>query len=105
MTPTDVRNARELIASLHWEGLFTPIGLKPTANAPGALGGFDWGGLSYDQERGILVGAVNRFGNIVQLNLREEGKGVFPKMEIGSVQLQAEVAPMLGTPYILKRPI
>ena len=103
LTPTDVRSARELITSLHWEGLFTPIGLKPTANAPGALGGFNWGGLSYNPERGILVGAVNRFGNIVQLNLREEGKGVLPKMEIGSVQLQAEVAPMLGTPYILKR--
>jgi quinoprotein glucose dehydrogenase len=92
-----------LQAALHWEGLFTPPGLKPTAHAPGALGGFNWGGLSYDPERGILVGAVNRLGTIVQLSPREEEKGLLPKMEIGSLWLGAEIAPMLDTPYILKR--
>jgi quinoprotein glucose dehydrogenase len=76
LTPNDVEVARQVIAALHWEGLFTPPGLKPTAHAPGALGGFNWGGLSYDPERGILVGAVNRLGTIVQLSPREEEKGL-----------------------------
>jgi quinate dehydrogenase (quinone) len=53
LTPPDVEAARQVIASAHWEGLFTPIGLKPTANTPGDIGGFDWGGLSYDPEGGF----------------------------------------------------
>jgi hypothetical protein len=57
LTSADIRIAREAIASVHWEGLFTPIGMKPTGNVPSVLGGFDWGGPSYDPERRILVRA------------------------------------------------
>jgi quinoprotein glucose dehydrogenase len=87
LTPADIRTAREAIASVHWEGLFTPIGLKPTGNVPSVLGGFDWGGLSYDPERRILVRAVNRFATIVQLYPREQEKEILPTLEIGSVRL------------------
>jgi quinoprotein glucose dehydrogenase len=76
LTPADIRTAREAIASVHWEGLFTPIGLKPTGNVPSILGGFDWGGLSYDPERRILVRAVNHFATIVQLYPREQEKKI-----------------------------
>jgi hypothetical protein len=51
-----------------------------------------------DPERGILVGAVNRFATIVQLYPREQEKEILPTMETGSVRLEAEVAPMLDTP-------
>ena len=103
LTPTDVEVARQVIASLHWKGLFTPPGLEPTAHAPGATGGFNWGGLSYDPERGILMGAVNRVATIVQLIPRQQDREMFPALEIGSVRLNAEVAPMLDTPYVVKR--
>ena len=80
LTPADIRTAREAIASVHWEGLFTPIGLKPTGNVPSVLGGFDWGGLSYDPERRILARAVNRFATIVQLYPREQEKEILPTL-------------------------
>jgi quinoprotein glucose dehydrogenase len=75
LTPADIRTAREAIASVHWEGLFTPIGLKPTGNVPSVLGGFDWGGLSYDPERRIFVRAVNRFCDDCAALSPRAGKG------------------------------
>ena len=75
MTPADIRTVREAIAPVHWEGLFTPIGLKPTGNVPSVLAGSTGAGLSYDPERRILVRAVNRFATIVQLLSPRAGKG------------------------------
>jgi quinoprotein glucose dehydrogenase len=72
LTPEDTARARQQIAAVRYDGPFTPVGLGPTAEAPSNTGGFNWGGLSYDPKRRILVGAVNRFAAIVQLYPRQE---------------------------------
>ena len=61
-----------MIAALRSEGPFTPISLQGTIQTPSNSGGFNWGGLSYDPERQMLVGAVNRFAAVMQLIPREE---------------------------------
>jgi quinoprotein glucose dehydrogenase len=103
LTPADTERARQQIAALRYEGPFTPVGLEPTAEAPSNTGGFNWGGLGYDPQRGILVGAVNRFAAIVQLFPRREAPDVRATQPAGGIRLEAEVGPMLGTPYIGRR--
>jgi quinoprotein glucose dehydrogenase len=103
LTLEDTEVARQKIAALRYQGPFTPVGLEPTAEAPSNTGGFNWGRLSYDPQRRILVGAVNRFAAIVQLYPRRqepEGRASHPA---GGIRLEAEVGSMLGTPYILQR--
>jgi quinoprotein glucose dehydrogenase len=64
-----------------------------------AMSGFNWGGLSYDPARGILVGAVNRFAAVTQLFPRAQA----PAATGPNIRLESEVGPMLQTPYVLTR--
>lgn len=48
--------ARKKIASLRYDGPFTPVSLRGSIEAPSNTGGFNWGGLAYDPARGIIVG-------------------------------------------------
>ena len=91
LTPADTEVARQQIAALRYQGPFTPVGLEPTAEAPSNTRGFNWGGLSYDPQRGILVGAVNRFAAIVQLYPRRQESAVRATHPAGGMRLEAEV--------------
>jgi quinoprotein glucose dehydrogenase len=99
LTAGDVERAREKIAALHYDGPFTPVGLEPTAQIPSNIGGFNWGGLSYDPARGILVGATNRFAAIVQLFPRQRA----PQARSEDVRLEAEIGEQRQTPYVVAR--
>jgi quinoprotein glucose dehydrogenase len=98
-TPEERERAREVIATLRSEGPFTPISLQGTIETPSNTGGFNWGGLSYDPTRQILVGAVNRFAAVMQLTPRDDAEAGGDSGERGAV----ETAQMLGTPYTLTR--
>jgi quinoprotein glucose dehydrogenase len=98
-SPETVARAREVIAALRSEGPFTPISLQGTIQTPSNAGGFNWGGLSYDPARQLLVGAVNRFAAVMQLIPRDEaGTGGEEGERFG-----LETAQQLGTPYTLAR--
>jgi quinoprotein glucose dehydrogenase len=99
LTPAETELARKRIGELRYEGPFTPVGLRATIQAPSNTGGFNWGGLSYDPARGILVGAVNRFAAIIQLYPRDQAP---PSLGPG-VRLESEIAPMRQTPYVVSR--
>jgi quinoprotein glucose dehydrogenase len=99
LTPADVDAARQRIAALRYEGPFTPVSLRGSIEAPSNTGGFNWGGLSYDPARGILVGAVNRFAAVVQLFPRAHA----PAATGPNIRLESEVGPMLQTPYVMTR--
>ena len=98
-TPADVETARARIAELRYEGVYTPVSLRGSIEAPSNTGGFNWGGLSYDPARGIVVGAVNRFGAIVRLFPREDA----PRSTGPNVRLEAELGQMRETPYVVQR--
>lgn len=99
LTPAEAEFGRKRIAELRYEGPFTPVSLRGTIEAPSNTGGFNWGGLSYDPARGIIVGAVNRFAAIVRLYPRESA----PAASGRNIRLEAEVGQMLQTPYVVTR--
>jgi quinoprotein glucose dehydrogenase len=98
-TPEAVAQASELIASLRSEGPFTPISLEGTIQTPSNAGGFNWGGLTYDPERQILVGAVNRFAAVMKLIPRDSA----PADNAAGERFALERAEQQGTPYTLER--
>jgi quinoprotein glucose dehydrogenase len=96
-TPQAREAARERIAALRSEGPFTPISLRGTIAAPSNIGGFNWGGLSYDPVRALLVGATNRIAAVVRLQPRDKtGSG-------GTLPGAVETGEQRGTPYTLER--
>ncbi len=100
-TPEDRERGREVISALRSEGPFTPISVQGTIQAPSNAGGFNWGGLSYDPTRQILVGAVNRVAAVMQLTPRGETEAD----ENTGERFNPETGQMVGTPYTLTRSI
>ena len=98
-TAEDRETGRQVIAALRSEGPFTPISLQGTIQTPSNSGGFNWGGLSYDPTRQILVGAVNRFAAVMQLVPRDEATAG----EDTGERFGLETAQQRGTPYTLVR--
>jgi quinoprotein glucose dehydrogenase len=98
-TEEERETGRQVIASFRSEGPFTPISLQGTIQTPSNAGGFNWGGLSYDPARQMLVGAVNRFAAVMQLIPREEATAG----EDTGERFGLETAQQLGTPYTLVR--
>lgn len=98
-TAEDVEAGRTLIASLRSDGPFTPISLQGTIQTPSNAGGFNWGGFSYDPERQLLVGAVNRIAAVARLIPRDEAGTV----EDTGERFGLEMAEQRGTPYTLER--
>ncbi len=91
--------ARKWIESLRSEGPFTPPSLKGSIMTPSNVGGFNWGGLSFDPERSILVGATNQVAAVIQLFPREQSE----KARGGNQRLNREFAPMRETPFVMTR--
>jgi quinoprotein glucose dehydrogenase len=98
-TPEAVERAREEIAAMRSEGPFTPISFQGTIQTPSNSGGFNWGGLTYDPERRILVGAVNRFAAVMKLIPRDDAPAAGDEGE----RFGLERAEQRGTPYMLER--
>jgi len=99
LTASDAAVARRRIAELRYEGPYTPVSLGGSIEAPSNTGGFNWGGLSYDPARSIVVGAVNRFAAITRLFRRADA----PAPAGPNIRLEAEIGAMRDTPYVLQR--
>src|SRR5215475_2915763 len=59
-TADDVKWCQEKIAVSRNEGIFTPPSLEGTLQAPGNVGGVNWGGAAYDRERHLMIVNTNR---------------------------------------------
>ena len=97
VTEEDQVYCRDRIAALHWEGMFTPPGLEWTLVYPGNVGGSNWGGVSYDAERGLIFAPANRLAAAVRL---------VPRDDLGAARLEhskAETAAQRGVPYGMQR--
>ena len=97
VTPEAKKWCADKIRSLYTEGLYTPIGLRPTLAIPGNAGGSPWGGPAYEPQRGLLIANTNNVPFEIELIPREE----FPKrrLEAQNNRLDGEFAPQRGTPY------
>ncbi|HYL03006.1 MAG TPA: pyrroloquinoline quinone-dependent dehydrogenase [Steroidobacteraceae bacterium] len=95
----DRGKCRERIASLRNEGPFTPPDTRGTLLYPGYIGGVDWGGVVFDEERQRVIAAVNDLPMVVTL---------IPPGELGAQARSgqfphAEFARQAGTPYAVRR--
>jgi quinoprotein glucose dehydrogenase len=71
LTPADRAWCRARITALRSEGIFTPPSLQGTVMFPGNVGGINWGGMSYDRQRGLLITSTNRLATVVRVIPRE----------------------------------
>ena len=95
----DRGKCRERIAALRNEGLFTPPDTRGTLEFPGYIGGVDWGGVAFDEQRGHVIAAVNDLGMVVTL---------IPPAQLDSEQRahsypHAEYGRQAGTPWSVRR--
>jgi quinoprotein glucose dehydrogenase len=95
----DRGKCRDLISSHRSEGIFTPPDTRGTILSPGYIGGVNWGGVAFDEQRQRVIAAVNHLPMVVTLvpraNLEsEERSGDFPN---------SEFAKQAGTPYGMRR--
>jgi glucose dehydrogenase len=75
MTMLDQLWCRIQFKKARWEGPMTPAGTDTVFFFPGSLGGSNWGSVSFDPERQIMVGNWNRVPMLLKLIDREEPTG------------------------------
>lgn len=93
-TPYDRAKCREQFRALDYKGMFTPPSTRGWINWPSFMGASNWGGVSVDPERGILIANTTHVAAKMRMVPREE-----------TDKLLAEGTPMLptfGAPYGLK---
>jgi quinoprotein glucose dehydrogenase len=101
LTPWDRGKCRDTIAGLRRDGIFTPPSLQGTLQYPGNAGGTNWGGVSFDHTRGLIVLNQSSLPFIVQLIPRAQVTG--RRNRSGGMGGAWEYAPMKGTPYVMRR--
>jgi len=98
-THFDKAYCRDLIERFRSDGIFTPPSLEGSIQFPGSAGGANWGGVSMDPERAILVVGQSRLPMSQRLIPRAE----FEKLDPSSVVYPEELYPLKGAPYGLER--
>jgi membrane-bound PQQ-dependent dehydrogenase (glucose/quinate/shikimate family) len=99
LTPFDQLYCRIAFKRSVYEGMYTPLGLTPSLRYPGELGGIDWGSVSIDEGRGLLIVNANYMADRDQFISREQAnrEGLVPRTDP-----RGHFAPggaMAGTPY------
>ena len=98
LTPIDRAVCIRSLAALRNEGLFTPPSFQGSLVMPGRLGGSNWGGVSFDPERQILVTNYSNLPFAVRLIPRNR----FAEEE-AKAPSDEEIDPQVGTPYAIGR--
>ncbi|MGH8267702.1 MAG: pyrroloquinoline quinone-dependent dehydrogenase, partial [Steroidobacteraceae bacterium] len=86
-------------AALRNEGIFTPPDTRGTLLFPGSIGGVDWGGIVFDEQRERVIAAVNDLPMVVTL---------LPPAALDSQRhsghaAHAQFGRQAGTPYAVRR--
>ena len=70
--PEDAKWCQDKIAASRNEGIFTPPSLQGTVQAPGNVGGVNWGSAAYDPRQHLMIANTNRLVAWVKLIPRAE---------------------------------
>jgi membrane-bound PQQ-dependent dehydrogenase (glucose/quinate/shikimate family) len=91
VTPFDQLYCRIKFRESRYEGMFTPPGLKPTIIMPGLTGAVNWGSVSIDADRNVLIANYMMF----------PWRGwLIPRAEVSQEMKDAPWSPkMLGAPF------
>ena len=95
----DRGKCRDLLSAHRNEGIFTPPDPHGTILSPGYIGGVNWGGIAFDEQRQRVIAAVNHLPMLVtlvpQAELQEQIRsGSYPN---------SDFAKQAGTPYAMRR--
>jgi membrane-bound PQQ-dependent dehydrogenase (glucose/quinate/shikimate family) len=96
ITPLDQLWCRITFRTLRYEGHFTPPVVGGSLQFPGNAGGFNWGSVSVDPERGLLVAAPMLLANRVDMIESESGP---PFRAASRPFLSPILVPCLEPPY------
>lgn len=95
ITPIDQMLCRIAFRRAKYEGQFTPVGTRDTIMYPGTAGGINWGSVTVDSARSLVVVNALHFANFGKLIPRIEApEGGFGGAEGTAIFEQA------GTPYV-----
>jgi quinoprotein glucose dehydrogenase len=94
VTPWDRAVCEQRLASLRYQGVFTPPSLQGTLIHPFSGGGANWGGLAFDPQRQIMV--LNTSG-------AAEFARLIPRANDPETAYAGERFPQDGAPYTLDR--
>jgi len=93
-TPVERDWCRERLKVLRSEGIFTPPSVEGTVVFPGLGGGINWGSLTWEPTRGLVLANMSHMAYVVKLMPRKDR---FKFVE--GVRLLGSVSPQFGTPY------
>ena len=99
-TPWEKAACRKLIESARSEGIFTPPSTQGTIQYPGMVGGMNWGSLSVDAGRRLLVVNTQRIATYIRMVPRADYDAM-AEAQGGAPAFGFE--PQEGTPYALER--
>lgn len=99
LTPWDRGRCKKLIREYRSEGIYTPPSLQGSIFYPSMIGGSNWGGIAFDEERQWVVANVLEVPFVLTLAERErwqqmKDSGEFPNSSFD---------PQSETPYGMKR--
>lgn len=93
-TPYDRAKCRQLFRDNDYQGIFTPPSTRGWIQFPSFMGTTNWGGVSVDPQRGILIANTTQAAAIMKLIPRAEADAM--------IKEGAPILPSLGSPYGLK---
>ena len=96
LTPIDQMMCRITFRKANYSGQFTPIQTRPSITYPAVGGGINWGSVSIDPQRGLMVVNALRLANLNRLVPQTKETQVKGGFEGGVIMF-----PMAGTPYYL----
>ena len=100
ITPFDQLYCRIKYRRADYQGIYTPPRLGPSIRMPGELGGIDWGSVSVDEDRSILVVNSNLMADYDRFipRAQADAEGLFINGDPRRRKTQPGAA-MAGTPY------
>ncbi|MBW2697602.1 MAG: pyrroloquinoline quinone-dependent dehydrogenase [Deltaproteobacteria bacterium] len=102
ITPWDRAHCRKQIEALDFAGIFTPPSERGWIQYPSYFGGTNWGSVSIDPERGLLITNTSRMAAELRLIPRAEfDAGVEEAARRGGAPPPWE--PQAGTPFAMTR--
>jgi quinoprotein glucose dehydrogenase len=102
ITPLDQMLCRIQFRTARYEGPMTPPGLTPWIQYPGYVGGSNWGSISVDPARMIMMINVNHVANRNQLITREEADRLGLKPMSSARHDVGGAVPQARTPFAAK---
>jgi quinoprotein glucose dehydrogenase len=100
-TAEDRKWCAERLKGARSEGIFTPPALEGTVVFPSNVGGVNWGGISHDPERNLLIAPTNRIVLLAKLIPRKEYESL--RGTDAANRLAGEFGRQTGTPYAVYR--